>query len=411
MNRNDLEKELINLTKLGFIQDTQLENITNNYLNAGDKTSSSKTLLVFSLLGITFVGSGIIFLFSYNWSMFSIPLKAFFSVIPLVLTQVVLFYKVRTKASVLWIELLCIAVGVALISGIDLIFNTFQLNYPIALVMATVVLMLAPLVYVLNSYYLAIAIFSITMITWLSDNFNVALLSLSVLVPYYYVRRKRGESSSILAILCAMFICFIPFSLEEFIRSYNFIYVSLCIVFCFAFANVDSKVRYISKIVVYAYLFFLVISGDVLLLSSYSLDGIIIVAMSFVAVFYGIVYVKKKYNGLEKIDFFAIVSILVSFIVGMIIFSFTENVVIETIFSYVLKILLISLSVVKIIQAIKTSNMNSVTRYLLVLSVYIYFEFINISDNVLLRGIFLLIMGSIFLGVNYKLSKKVKNER
>lgn len=410
MKKNELEKELINLTKLGFINDDQLENITNNYLSQKDSSVTSKSLLIFSLLGITFVGSGIVFLFSYNWSIFSIPIKIVISLIPLLCTQVLLFYKFYKKASQLWIELSCLAVAIAFVCAIILLSNTFQLNYDISLFIVITVLMLSPLVYVCNSYYLSIAIFAITIIVWGVGTFTPSLLSLVALVPYYFIRKKSVGQSSILAVLCAIFFCSLPFALHDCIDTNYLDYVVLCIVFYFAYASCDSKVRYIAKIVLYAYLFFLVVTGELHMYYD-SLDWIIITSIVLVVAIYCIVYKNKKYNGLSKIDFIAIITTFVLFVLWMALFTFVNNDVLEIIYTYILKAFLIVLCVAKILFGMKDSNMNSITRYLLVLSVYLYFEFMNFSDNLLYRGIFLIIMGSLFFLANYLILKKVRNEK
>lgn len=103
MNQQTLYHELKQLTELGYLEPAQLDRIQNEYLK--DRRGTSKAFLLFALIGVIFIGAGILSLFAFNWSMLPRELKAVISFLPLLGVQALLFQKLRSGASDTWIKL------------------------------------------------------------------------------------------------------------------------------------------------------------------------------------------------------------------------------------------------------------------------------------------------------------------
>ena len=74
MNSNEFYNELKHLTQLGYLDQVQLDRIRDEYIET--RRDHRNMFLIFALLGVIFVGAGVISLFAYNWSMFSREMKA-----------------------------------------------------------------------------------------------------------------------------------------------------------------------------------------------------------------------------------------------------------------------------------------------------------------------------------------------
>ena len=81
MNSNEFYNELKHLTQLGYLDQVQLDRIRDEYIET--RRDHRNMFLIFALLGVIFVGAGVISLFAYNWSMFSSEMKAPISLLPL----------------------------------------------------------------------------------------------------------------------------------------------------------------------------------------------------------------------------------------------------------------------------------------------------------------------------------------
>ena len=129
MNSNELYNELKQLTKLGYLEQAQLERIQDEYMIS--RKEHTNAFLIFALIGVVFIGAGVISMFAYNWSMFSREMKAFIAFLPLLGVQGLLFLKIRAQASDVWIQSLTLALGIAFLSALGLIYQAYQISYKI----------------------------------------------------------------------------------------------------------------------------------------------------------------------------------------------------------------------------------------------------------------------------------------
>lgn len=189
MNSNEFYNELKHLTQLGYLDQVQLDRIRDEYIET--RRDHRNMFLIFALLGVIFVGAGVISLFAYNWSMFSREMKALISFLPLFGVQGLLYWKIRTQASDVWIKSLTLALGIAFLSALGLIYQAYQISLSLHSMLLTGFLVMLPVVYLLDGYYLAILYMA--GICWAGGNSDYTLLVL-LLVPYYINRVKQGET-------------------------------------------------------------------------------------------------------------------------------------------------------------------------------------------------------------------------
>ena len=95
-------------------------------------------------------------MFAYNWSMFSREMKAFIAFLPLLGVQGLLFLKIRAQASDVWIQSLTLALGIAFLSALGLIYQAYQISYSLQSMLLTGFVLMLPAVYLLDGYYLAL---------------------------------------------------------------------------------------------------------------------------------------------------------------------------------------------------------------------------------------------------------------
>lgn len=135
MNSNELYNELKQLTKLGYLEQAQLERIQDEYMIS--RKEHTNAFLIFALIGVVFIGAGVISMFAYNWSMFSREMKAFIAFLPLLGVQGLLFLKIRAQASDVWIQSLTLALGIAFLSALGLIYQAYQISYSLQSMLLT----------------------------------------------------------------------------------------------------------------------------------------------------------------------------------------------------------------------------------------------------------------------------------
>ena len=178
MNSNEFYNELKQLTTLGYLEQAQLERIQDEYIKT--RKEHHNAFLIFALIGVVFIGAGVISLFAYNWSMFSRKMKAFIAFLPLLGVQVLLFLKIRAQASEVWIQSLSLALGIAFLSALGLIYQAYQISYSLQSMLLTGFVLMLPVVYLFDGYYLALLYMA--GICWTGWNSDYILLA-SLLLP------------------------------------------------------------------------------------------------------------------------------------------------------------------------------------------------------------------------------------
>lgn len=402
MKADELRQELKKLTDLGYIKETQFDLIEKNILSQDTEVKSkNRMLLIFALLAVVFIGGGLISIFAFNWSMFSREIKSIVALIPLLIIQVMLYRKHKTKASEIWIQSLALALGVSFLAALALIYQAYQLSYSLSSMLLITLLLMLPVIYLLDAYYLAI--FSLVGVLITSSFTNSAYIFLVLLLlPYYIIRYKNKQSCKTLLLFFMLWSLWVPISLDM----ENKFILSMLLIFIFAITEIDSTYKKISKITLYFFAFFIsVLPYDFYgfdFMDSFNLPLILLTTLTL-----GIYIISyRKYTDIhKKLDFFT----LSTFGIIILVFLFTEEGIsfdYSMIFPVLFNIFILALAISKVVLGLKHEKLNSARRYIFILNAYVLIKIFSSHIGLVLKGVCLIAIGIGFLVTNYTLAKK-----
>lgn len=165
--------------------------------------SVSIALVITAILGGALIGAGIILLFAHNWDELSKPARAFFSVLPLLVSIGLSGYTIlRRMDSTAWRESCGVFYFLSIGASIALVSQTYHLYNDMAGFLFYWIVLTLPVVYLLNSgtafagCLTCLVVYSFAMSGYW--NWNAVFLSkplalLALTLPYYgwHVRRHR----------------------------------------------------------------------------------------------------------------------------------------------------------------------------------------------------------------------------
>lgn len=161
-------------------------------------------LLVFSILGATMIGLGLILLFGSNWENLPRPLRAFIALALLVSSQVASFFALNaSRPSAARLEGCAIFQSLSVALCIALIGQTYHIPGNLGSFLLTWMLLILPLIYLMQSGM--VAAFYLTGITWWAGQVQIegdqALafwLLFALFLPYYFwiVRGNRRSAGA-----------------------------------------------------------------------------------------------------------------------------------------------------------------------------------------------------------------------
>lgn len=406
MNSQEFYNELKHLTELGYLEQEQLCRIQQEYIKTRKEHRS--IFLIFALLGVIFIGAGVISLFAYNWSMFSREMKAFIALLPLLGVQGILYWKIRSNASDIWIKSLTLALGIAFLSALGLIYQAYQISCSLNSMMLTGFLLMLPVIYLLDGYYLAILYMA--GIYWAGGNNGYILLAL-LLLPYYVQQVKKKECCWQLS-LC--FFIWLP-CLAMIYIPYDFFFA--CIIILFLYMTIETPAFYqkLAGRVLYVMLFlktvFYAVFNDVADFfgigshgwQALGLPEILLMVLLAGAVIRMYVYCWKKEKD-RRTGIFLSALICVLMTADLMIQDWTY----ASAYEALVNICFIGFSLYKLLSGVKLANLSSVRRYTAALIMYIVLK-VSFGDyQLLVKGIAFLMAGLAFLAVNYMMTLKLK---
>lgn len=408
MNSQEFYNELKQLTELGYLEQEQLYRIRNEYL----KTRKEKRgiFLIFALLGVIFMGAGIISLFAYNWSMFSREAKALIAFLPLMGIQGTLYWKTRTNASDTWIKSLTLALGIAFLSALGLIYQAYQISYSLISMMLTGFLFMLPVVYLLDGYYLAVLY--MTGICWAGGNNDYILLVL-LLVPYYRNRIKGGENCGLLSLcffiwLLYLAILYAPY--ESFYACILILMIYMTIKTPAIYSRLAGRLLYILLFFKAVFYEFFTSLADFFSLGAqdwylYRLPGILIAGLLAAVGIRMFIYHRKS----TKSQWFSL--ILSGIMCGLLtadLILFQETDVYIHSYEVLVNFFFIAYSLYKLLYGFKLADLSSVRRYTAAIILYIVFKVCFGNYHLLVKGVVFLVAGLAFLIANYRMTIKMK---
>lgn len=408
MNQQTLYHELKHLTELGYLEPAQLDRIRHEYLNS--QKGTSRAFLIFALIGVLFIGAGILSLFAFNWSIFPRELKAVIAFLPLLGVQFLLYKKLREGASDAWIKSLTLALGIAFLCTIGLVFQAYQLSYSLISILNAGFLLMLPVIYLLDGYYLAILYLAgICFLSYAGPGSFLVLL----LFPYYRNRLRRGESCWQLS-LC-IFVWFLYIATRYLPEAAYFAWVLVLIIYI----TIEKPLLYrkLARWLLYGLLFFKALYYHAFFNIAQSftevtfvqwkevsrLTGFLLLALWIaVAVRLYLVSVKQ-----EKSTVFEVFSACATGILLAADVFFYWNAA-NYLYEILVNIGLIAFSLSRLLTGGRQKNLSSVRRYTAAIVFYIVLKVSSGAYPLLAKGVFFLIAGAAFLAINYVMTMKIK---
>jgi len=146
-----LENDLEALVKDGILTQDAVAGVRQWYARK-NASNPNRLILVFGVLGVLLVGSGISLLVAHNWDEMSIPVKTFFAFLPLLIGQIwVGFTLLKNKDSEMHREMSAGWLALAIGTSIALVSQIYHLPGNISTFLLTWLLLGLPLVYLLRS--------------------------------------------------------------------------------------------------------------------------------------------------------------------------------------------------------------------------------------------------------------------
>ncbi|MCH1951349.1 DUF2157 domain-containing protein [Enterocloster sp. OA13] len=406
MNSNEFYNELKQLTTLGYLEQAQLERIQDEYIKT--RKEHHNAFLIFALIGVVFIGAGVISLFAYNWSMFSREMKAFIAFLPLLGVQVLLFLKIRAQASEVWIQSLSLALGIAFLSALGLIYQAYQISYSLQSMLLTGFVLMLPVVYLLDGYYLALLYMA--GICWTGWNSDYILLA-SLLLPYYIKCVRKDGACRLLSL------CFFIWMLYLAILYVPYGAFYACILILLIYMTIERPALYpvLAGRMLYVMLFtkavfYLFFNNFTELFGYGSPDPyfyhmqdpllLALLAGAFIRIY--IFYTKKA--GKARLDLLLSVILCGLLTADLMVFPYASFLAYEIL----VNLCLIAFSLYKLLRGIKSANLASVRRYTAAIILYIVLKVSLGNYQLLVKGIVFLIAGLAFLAVNYRMTLKLK---
>lgn len=157
---NDLQE----LHAAGIINEETAQKI-HDYYNVNSTSSSNRLTLVFSILGATLIGSGIILIVAHNWDNLGKSAHTVLAFLPLIIGQMLCgFTLLKRKESIAWREASSTFLFFAVGTCIALISQIYNLGGDLSSFLLTWSLLCLPLVYLMRSSM--VSLLYIAYITW-----------------------------------------------------------------------------------------------------------------------------------------------------------------------------------------------------------------------------------------------------
>lgn len=422
MNSRELYNELKQLARLGYLEQAQVDRIQDEYIHTRKEHRS--IFLIFALVGVIFIGAGVISLFAWNWSMFPKEIKAAAAFLPLLGVQGVLYWKVRAKASELWIKSLTLALGIAFLSALGLIYQAYQISYSLTSMMMTGFLLMLPVVYLLDGYYLSILYMA--GICWTggfnwtggfcwAGSFCNSTLPVLLLLPYYIKRVKKGENCGLLS-LC-FFIWFLYLAVI-YVPDHSFY---ACILILLIYMTIDPPALYgrLAGRLIYGMLFlktvFYSFFNDLTEIFHYGyrnqsiryLPEFLLFLLLAGAVIRICLFIKKK-PAFERLNLLLYGIICGLLTADLMIYQLTYQPVSPLAGQAIITLCFTAFSLYRLLCGVKRMDLASVRRYTASVILCIILRVFLEGYGLLVKGVVFVIAGLAFLAVNYRMSLKLK---
>lgn len=211
-----LYQELPDLVSKGVLPQTAADKLREHY---GELKSADKKwfiVILCSVLGALLIGLGVILLFGHNWEQLSRPVRAFLSLLPLVIGQALaLWVLLKRPLSFALKESTATFLSLMVGSSIALISQTYNIPGDTAGFILSWMLLIVPLVYLMDATIPA-AIYAAGILAWACHFWDDPLQTvifwplLAVIIPHFIWSVHQDKyvlRSTILAFVLAVAVC------------------------------------------------------------------------------------------------------------------------------------------------------------------------------------------------------------
>jgi len=412
-----LKQDLQELMEHQIIDGKTAQRIENYYhQKAGDKPS--RLLIVLAVLGIMLIGAGILLIVANNWEEFSRPVKSFLAFVPLVISQIlglyVLLYKKSNKK---WRESIAMAISFGVIIALTLISQIYHLEWSGLELLWKWILLSIPLVYIFRAEALGLFLLILSGI-YLLKNFHtnsqyLYLLLLVLLLPFYIWKEKKDKNVILYFYRWAIALSVLLFSVSFFENLISLITLAGLFSFFFLWGFYEFEDYKITNnpykwigmagllglFIVSSFKFFWNHKEKLFELeNNWKPEIILLFLVSFLYFYF--FWKRKKYK--EELMFFSYLYFL--FVIFYFLAYFFSFVYILAFFT------VLGIGVFLMFLGEEKRKLDLFNLGLLSILILFFSHFFNNDLSFLFKGIAFIIIGVVFIGANYFLMKRFKNE-
>lgn len=198
MIKHQIKKDIKLLLENNLISSEQAINIEAFYNSKNSHKIGSA--LLFPLIGVLLIGSGLIALCASNWAYMSDSMRIVIALAPLTILDCFLFKYKNSNSNVL-IQCLTFGVAFALLFALGIITNIFQTPIPTEIFLHLGLFCVLPLIYVFDAYWLGLLTLTATVYTSFDGYIIISIIGLLSLVPYCYFKLKAKHSINLMLLL------------------------------------------------------------------------------------------------------------------------------------------------------------------------------------------------------------------
>lgn len=257
MKDGELKQRLKELTNEGYIEVEQLARIEREYFK--EEAHDKRLMLSFALLGVLFVGLGLISICAFNWNYVPQIVRIGIAFVPLIGIQILLCWQYKRGASRIWIESLCLGLGLAFLLAIGLTYQVYQLSLGLEIIFLITFLVMLPVIYCCEAYYLAVLCLMGVVYYSLLEG-TAFYNSLVILILPFYIKCLKYRGQKVMALTLGIILWsieFLYFTLDYFDSNQIISYMLLFILF----TRIKSQPLYkrIGYIAFYLWNFFIIL--------------------------------------------------------------------------------------------------------------------------------------------------------
>jgi uncharacterized membrane protein len=147
-----LEKELPLWQEKGFVQPEQADRLLEHYRLNPPGGSRNLLVILFGVIGALLIGGGIMLIVAHNWSDLSRPVRAVLSVLPMLISQILAYWVLKSRSSsTAWREPVALVWVLSTGTAIAMISQTYHMPGSFDRFMITWMLLSLPVVYLIRS--------------------------------------------------------------------------------------------------------------------------------------------------------------------------------------------------------------------------------------------------------------------